>query len=217
MRRHTSPGRSTSNYEVNNRDHDGGNTWNTTCISSAGTAALAQSDPSPRRHPARQTTVRSRPPRRRVRPDRLLSPINMIANAGTQCNYLSPEGVLCGVTQSTGGSLAKHWLLHAMREIVRIEGGEMEMSHATIINTEARMLVASRFRTPCPHSRCRKRASYYRPEGLADHLTTCSAGPGIPPPSYEVAKQVAHELMAELVRYDQEVFRSLGCHRPSIR
>ncbi|KAF8526086.1 hypothetical protein JB92DRAFT_3140163 [Gautieria morchelliformis] len=128
---------------------------------------------------------------------------------------LAPSAIIFLGKECSAASLsaleetARHWLSHAMREIVRIEGGEMEMSHATIINTEARMLVASRFRTPCPHSPCRKRASYYRPEGLADHLTTCSAGPGIPPPSYEVAKQVAHELMAELVRYDQEVFRSM--------
>ncbi|KAF8512115.1 hypothetical protein JB92DRAFT_3117436 [Gautieria morchelliformis] len=176
---------STSNYDLNNTYYDGGNAWNTTYISPAGTAALAQSDASPRHHPARQTTVCSRPPRRRVRPEWLLNPINMIANAGSKCNYISPEGVLCSVTQRTGGNLAKHWLSHAMREIVRIEEGQMEMSQATIINTEGCQQIQDTLPTlPVPEASLVLR---------------------IPLLSYEVAKQVAHEQMAELIQYDQEM------------
>ncbi|KAF8489494.1 hypothetical protein JB92DRAFT_3148051 [Gautieria morchelliformis] len=169
-----------------------------------------QSDGSPKRHPARQTRV-CWAPAPRGPSELLLSPMNLIANTG-KCNYVSPEGELCGVSPRSGRNrdLAKHWLTcHAMRELEKIEYGHIEMSQATIITTQARMLVATRFRIRCPHSPCRKPTCYYvRPEGLAEHLTTCSAGPDIPPPSYELAKEFAHEWMAEMVQYDRGLFRN---------
>ncbi|KAF8528654.1 hypothetical protein JB92DRAFT_3093081 [Gautieria morchelliformis] len=169
-----------------------------------------QSDGSPKRHSARQTRVRTVAPRYRTRPE-LLNPMDLIARDG-KCNYVSLEGVVCGETSSNhqNGDIAKHWLTrHAMWEMKRIEARQIEMSQATIINTEARMRVANRFRTHCPHPWCRNPTSYYvRPEALTEHITTCRAGPDLPPRSREVAKQLARERLAEIVQYDRGLFRN---------
>ncbi|KAF8484192.1 hypothetical protein JB92DRAFT_2837055 [Gautieria morchelliformis] len=169
-----------------------------------------QSDGSPTRHPARPTRVRSTAPRYRTRPE-LLTPIDLIVRDG-KCNYVSLQGEVCGETSSCqrNGDIAKHWLTrHAMWEMRRIEEGQIALSQANIINTEARMHVANRFRSRCPNPCCRNPTCYYvRPEALTEHLTTCSAGPYLPPRSREAAKQLARELLAEIVQYDRELFRN---------
>ncbi|KAF8490695.1 hypothetical protein JB92DRAFT_3008232 [Gautieria morchelliformis] len=128
------------------------------------------------------------------------------------CNYVSLQGEVCGETSSCqrNGDIAKHWLTrHAMWELRRIEEGQIALSQATTINTEARMHVANRFRSRCPHPWCRNPTCYYvRPEALTEHLTTCRAGPYLPPRSREAAKQLARELLAEIVQYDRELFRN---------
>ncbi|KAF8511361.1 hypothetical protein JB92DRAFT_2934727 [Gautieria morchelliformis] len=195
---------SPSNHPVTNTYHDGGNVWNTTHISPAGTAALAQSDGSPRRHPARQTRVSSAAPRRRTRFD-LLDPIALIVADGI-CTYVSPQGVVCSKTPTRYRDIAKHWLTHVMWEMEEIERGRLEMSQAAIINTEARRVVAHKFGKRCPRLLCTHSTYYVRPEALAAHLKTCRAGLDLPPPSYEVANQMARERMREIVRYDPQVF-----------
>ena len=77
---------------------------------------------------------------------------------------------------------ARHWLAHhAMKELSQIECHKLDLSEATIINTEARVNATKKYKTRCPLSclhtsskKTRTADSFVRNYCLVRHMVRCT-------------------------------------------
>ena len=109
-----------------------------------------------------------------------LRPLDLILTEDGRCNYISPKGEACGrVRVKEDRYQARHWLTHhAMKELSQIECHKLDMSEATIINTEAKVNAAKKYKTrcplSCPHKRTRTADSFVRHYCLVRHMVRCA-------------------------------------------
>jgi hypothetical protein len=77
----------------------------------------------------------------------------------------------------------RHWFTcHLINELKRIECNELMMMNAKIITTEARMRVATEYKTRCPFKFCKLTRStgfFVREDTLARHVVHCAAKQGL--------------------------------------
>ena len=67
------------------------------------------------------------------------------------CNYAFEDGKACAMKLGDYRDQARHWVtVHVANEIKEIERGMLHMTNATIIKTEAKMKMVSKYKIYCP-------------------------------------------------------------------
>ena len=104
------------------------------------------------------------------------NPIDLILTEDGMCNYVSPEGKACGEPRvKKDRDQARHWITcHMNKELTCIEAGELEMSNARIITTEAKKAVAALYQSSCPVTRCESTVLFTRKDALVRHMLICA-------------------------------------------
>jgi hypothetical protein len=171
--------------------HDSGNTWHPRNIPTAGTVVAMNPLERTPSHMARppghvassKNSTHRTPPKSTPIPfnTHITRPSHFILTKGKLCGYTSAEGKAClqDLSLKECKDVARHWFTcHAMREVKDILRNQLDLEKATIINTEARQLVAEMYLVRCPLQNCKSRddpdALFVRPDVVQRHMETAS-------------------------------------------
>ena len=165
----------------NIESHDGGNAGVSTAVPHGATDALAQMgsarDDSYAQEPTQEIQP-GRPSKSASPPLGIIDVCDIYMKGDQLCSY-------CGTHLTEAKDVARHWLEgHAMGELKKIEEGSLDMAHARIIDTPARMSMAGRYKIYCPNQTtgtCTMTLGSYvvRPWSLKRHLLLCPDGQGV--------------------------------------
>jgi hypothetical protein len=107
--------------------------------------------------------------------------MDLIVTPDGVCTYVSPEGKRCAARQDR--HQARHWFTcHVIQELKQIESNKLMMMNARIITSEARMRVATEYKTRCPFIFCeltRSTGFFVREDTLARHMVHCADKKGL--------------------------------------